>query len=192
MPITSLDKNTALVLIDLQKGIVNLPLAHPVNEVLANASRLLNEFHKLGLPVIIVNVSFASDGGDTIKTRNESKFRPTYPDGWNEITPEIKVLPGDIRVTKHNWNAFYGTDLDLQLRRRGITGIVLAGISTSIGVEGTARGAHERNYNIAFASDAMTDMNKNAHENSLSVIFPRMGEIDTTQAILAKLNERGL
>lgn len=192
MPITSLDKNTALVLIDLQKGIVNLPLAHPVNEVLANASLLLSDFRKSGLPVVIVNVSFSADGADIIKTRNESKFKPSYPDGWDEITPEIQVQPGDIRVTKHNWNAFYGTDLDLQLRRRGVTGIVLAGISTSIGVEGTARGAHERNYNIAFACDAMTDMNINAHENSLSVIFPRMGETDTTHAILAKLNERGL
>lgn len=190
MPVTILDKNTALVLIDLQKGIVGLPLAHPAKDVLSNAAHLLSEFRRHQLPIVIVNVGFSADGGDAIHTRNESQFRPTYNEGWSDITPEIQVLPGDIRITKHNWNAFYGTDLDLQLRRRGITGIVLAGISTSIGVEGTARGAHERNYNITFATDAMTDMNLKAHENSISVIFPRMGELDTTKAIIAKLEQR--
>ena len=94
-------------------------------------------------------------------------------------------------IQKRQWGAFYGTDLDLQLRRRGISKIVLRGIATSIGVESTARDAWERSYNLTFASDAMTDLYADAHERSLSIIFPRIGEIGTTDEILGKLRAIG-
>ncbi len=101
-----------------------------------------------------------------------------------DIVAELDAQPTDIRITKHQWGAFYGTDLDLQLRRRGIAGIVLTGISTSIGVDSTARGANERAYNITFASDAMTDANADSHRHSLERIFPRIGQVRTTAEIL--------
>ena len=94
-------------------------------------------------------------------------------------------------IQKRQWGAFYGTDLDLQLRRRGISKIVLCGIATSIGAESTARDAWERSYNLTFASDAMTDLYADAHERSLSIIFPRIGEIGTTDEILGKLRAIG-
>lgn len=187
MPLTELDKNTALVIIDLQRGVTGLQMIHPVQNIIDNAVELIRAFRQIPLPIVIVNVGLSPDGKDAIRTRNESKFKPAYQKGWNEIIPEIIVMSEDIYITKRNWNAFYGTELDLQLRRRGVTGLVMCGIATSIGVEGTARAAHERNYQLTFASDAMTDSNATAHENSLKVIFPRMGEIDTTQAIVDKL-----
>jgi nicotinamidase-related amidase len=76
------------------------------------------------------------------------------------------------------------------LQKRGVTQIVLAGVATSIGVEGTARDANVKGYNIAFVRDAMTDMEPGAHNNSLDIIFPRIGEIDTTDSVIAHLSQR--
>ncbi|MDB5111762.1 MAG: isochorismatase family protein, partial [Mucilaginibacter sp.] len=110
-----------------------------------------------------------------------------FKEDWLEITPEIETESGDIFITKTTWSAFYNTQLDEELKKRGITGVVMAGISTSIGVEGTARNASERGYNVTFASDAMTDMFMEAHERSMKYIFPRMGEIDVTHKIIEQL-----
>jgi nicotinamidase-related amidase len=100
---------------------------------------------------------------------------------------ELAGHPDDIVVTKRNWGAFHGTDLDVQLRRRGITQIALGGIATSMGVESTARAAHEHGYHVTLAVDAMADMSPEAHENSVVRIFPRLGETGTTDEILALL-----
>jgi len=190
MAITALDPRTALVLIDLQKGIAGSQTVPPAGGVVANAARLVKAFRAAGLPIVAVNVSFAKDGGDALKPRNEKNSATKPSPGWDELMPELELQPADIYITKHNWSAFYGTDLDLQLRRRGITNIVLAGIATSIGVEGTARGAHERAYNVTFAKDAMSDRTLPAHEHSLQVIFPMIGETGTTEEIIEMLKSR--
>jgi nicotinamidase-related amidase len=104
--------------------------------------------------------------------------------------PDVDQLSGhpeDIVVTKRNWGAFHGTDLDGHLRRRGITQIVLTGIATSIGVESTARAAYEHGYNVTLATDAMTDLSADSDEHALTRIFPRLGETGTTAEIIALL-----
>ena len=83
--------------------------------------------------------------------------------------------------------AFFGTSLDAILRKAGVTQIVLAGISTSIGVESTARAAHELGYNVALVTDAMTDRSAEAHRHTVETIFPRLGETDTTERVLKML-----
>jgi nicotinamidase-related amidase len=185
--VTMLDKKTALVLIDLQKSVVQLSLAKPAHEVIANVVKLVDAFRKAHLPVVVVNVN--SSGAAWVKTRKDStrSSRVSFTEDGLNITPEIKTHPDDIFITKHTWSAFYETALDEELKKREVTGIVLAGISTSVGVEGTARAASERGYNIAFARDAMTDMFPDAHEHSLKYIFPRIGETDDTDRIIEKL-----
>jgi nicotinamidase-related amidase len=180
MPFTKLDSKTALVVIDLQKGILSFPTAHPNRPVIEKSARLVRAFRKREWPVVLVNVA----GGAPGRTDNgPMKFTP--PPDWLEIVPELEPQTSDIRVTKKQWGAFYGTNLDLELRRRGVTQIVLAGIATSIGVESTARDAYEHGYNVSLVTDAMTDMSAEAHENSLARIFPRLGETGTTDAMLA-------
>ena len=182
--ITALDKKTALVIIDLQNGIVKLPLARSVSEIISNNLLLIDAFRKAGLPIVIVNVN-PSDAAWT-KSRKDAK-QPAgnaYQSAFFEIIPEIKIQPEDILITKHTWSAFYETSLHERLQQAGVTGIVLSGISTSIGVEATARAASERAYNITFAMDAMTDMFAEAHEHSLKYIFPRIGETGNTQQVI--------
>jgi nicotinamidase-related amidase len=185
---TELDPRTALVTIDLQKGVVAYPTVHPSSDVVANAARLAAAFRKAGLPVVLVNVAFSPDGAERLKPRADAQGPAgEVPPDFAELVPELDTQPTDIRITKRQWGAFYGTELDLQLRRRDVTGIVLAGISTSIGIESTARAAFEHKYNVTFASDAMTDVKEVSHRHSLEHIFPRIGQVRTTDQILATL-----
>jgi nicotinamidase-related amidase len=184
--VTSLDKKTALVLIDLQKGIVQFPVVKPANEILAKAAALVSAFRKANLPVVVVNVDPTKSLLNNMRTDANAKFT-SFPDEWFEITPEIETIEDDIFITKNAWNAFTNPNLDIELKKRGITGIILAGISTSIGVEGTARAASELGYNITFAQDATTDTNADAYEHSVKLIFPRLGEVDDTDRIIEVL-----
>ena len=119
--VTSLDKKTALVLIDLQKGIVQFPLANPVTEVLANAAKLVTAFRRASLPVVIVNVKPALAAAKP-QTRKDAAPRQvgTFTEEWLAIAPEIKTEPGDIFITKQTWNAFFETALDEELKKRNI------------------------------------------------------------------------
>ena len=182
MAITTLDARTALVLIDLQAGIVALPTAHPTSEVVRRAAALAEAFRARGLPVVLVHVDGVAPG------RSEEGVRITsFPPGWTEFVPELGRQPGDIVVSKRTWGAFTGTELEAKLRGAGVTQIVLAGVATSAGVESTARHAHELGFHVTFAVDAMTDMSEEAHANSVRRIFPRIGETGTTEDIIGLL-----
>jgi len=192
--VTALDARTALVLIDLQQGIVSRPLAHPREQVLGNVARLVAAFREHHLPVVVVTVDPSGAAGRKPPRVQLSFNRPPSgtgaPTDFLALAPEIVTRPDDIFITKHTWSAFYKTPLDDQLHSLEVTGIVLAGISTSMGVEGTARSASERGYNLTFPSDAMTDLVPLAHENSIERIFPRLGEIGTTDEVIALLADR--
>ncbi|MBJ6641546.1 isochorismatase family protein [Streptomyces sp. DHE7-1] len=189
MSVTTLDPRTAFVAIDLQNGIVAMPTQpYPTADVISRSAELAGAFRDRGLPVVLVRVSFAPDGADAVPGRTERQARGlAFPEDWDVVVDELAGHPGDIRVTKHNWSAFHGTDLDTQLRRRGITQIVLAGIATSIGVESTARDAYAHGYHVTLATDAMTDSDPAAHAGSVERIFPRLGESGTTAEILELL-----
>ncbi|GAA5000098.1 hydrolase [Streptomyces siamensis] len=190
MAVTTLDPRTALVVIDLQRGIVGAPNLTPNSpaDVVARSVELADAFREQGLPVVLVRVTAAADGSDAAPGRVDGgSSSRSWPEGWDVVVDELSGHPGDIVVTKRNWGAFYGTDLDLQLRRRGVTQIVLTGIATSIGVESTARAAHEHGYHVTLATDAMADMNADSHRNSVERIFPRLGETGTTAEIVELL-----
>ncbi|OXY88864.1 hydrolase [Streptomyces diastatochromogenes] len=189
MSVSTLDPRTALVVIDLQNGIVGMPTQpHAAADVVARTVELAEAFRARDLPVVLVRVSFAPDWADAVPGRTERQARGlSFPEGWDVIVDELSGHPGDIRVTKHNWSALYGTDLDVQLRRRGITQIVLTGIATSIGVESTARDAYAHGYHVTLATDAMADSDAEAHAGSVERIFPRLGESGTTAEILELL-----
>jgi nicotinamidase-related amidase len=165
-----------------------MPTLESGDVIVQRAATLARAFRERDLPVVRVRVAFSADGGDALRSRVDAP-PPAFSRGpeWADLREEIGSGPHDIIITKRQWDAFYGTELDLQLRRRKITGIVFAGISTSIGVESTARHGRELGYEIAIARDAVTDTVREAHENSLTRIFPRLGQIDTSAAIIAAL-----
>ena len=185
MALTTLDPNTALIVIDLQKGIVAFPTAHPAAEIVKQASMLADAFRRHGLPIVLVNVTGGAPG-----RAEQARNLGERPADWAELVPELNQQPTDHTVTKRTWGAFTHTGLDEHLKKLGVTQVVIVGVATSIGVESTARHAHENGYNVALAVDAMTDMNPDAHHNSVTRIFPRLGETGTTQQIIDLLDRR--
>ena len=181
---------TALVVIDLQKGVVTMPTEpYSAKSVVANAAKLADAFRKNTMLVFLVRVTFSPDGKDTLKPIADSptQWKQSLPADWADIVPELGPKPEDIVITKRQWGAFHGTELDLQLRRRGIKTIVLCGISTNIGVESTARFAYEYGYQQIFAEDATAARSKEEHEHTLKTTFARIGRVRKTQEIMDAL-----
>lgn len=180
-------RSTALILIDLQNGILGMPLApRGAAEVLATAKALAARFRAAGSLVVPVRVGWAHDYADAPRQPVDRPMtRPAggLPAGWSDLAEGV-AEPGDIPVTKRQWGAFTGTDLDLQLRRRGIGTIVLGGIATNFGVESTARHAWELNYAVVFAEDAMTSLSAEMHGFAVESILPRIGIVSQAADIL--------
>ncbi|MDL2408151.1 isochorismatase family protein [Rhizobium calliandrae] len=188
MALTTLDPKTALIVVDLQKGIVGAALMGSIAPVVDRSAALLREFRNRSLPVILVNAAGGAPG------RTEQPRRHTEPllPGFTDFIPQVDQQPTDIVVTKRSWGAFATTDLDWQLKSLDVTQVVIIGVATSTGVEATARQAYEAGFNVALAVDAMTDTRPEAHEYSIRNIFPRLGETATTEDIINELAKRDL
>ena len=184
MPVTELDPTTALLVVDLQKGVMGMPVQPPADGVLANSVRLIDAFRAHGLPVVLINAAGGAPGRTEFSAATAAMVRP---EGWDELVAELGSHPDDILITKRTWGAFHHTDLDAKLHERGVTQVVVVGIATSAGVESTARQAHEHGYHVTLATDAMADRGPEVHANSIERVFPRLGETGTTAEILALL-----
>ncbi|WP_394883381.1 isochorismatase family protein [Clostridium baratii] len=181
----SLDINfnkTALVIIDLQEGIVKMSNGE---EIVNKAKKLVDKFRENDGFIAFVHVDF-HDGKDMLNpdTDKEDNKVSIPSKSWANFCKELDVRNDDYTVKKRQWGAFFGTDLDLELRRRGIDTIVLCGISTNIGVESTARQAYERGYNQIFIEDAMKAGSQEAHDATIKYIFSRIGKIRSTEEFL--------
>ena len=186
MPVTTLDPRTALVVIDLQQGLRGYTLVHPIGEVIARAAALAAAFRRRGLPVVLVNAA-GRPGGRTEQSR--PSLAP--PPDWMALVPELRAQPGDIFVTKTAPGAFGDSPLAAELRGRGVTQVVVVGVSTSQGVEATARGAYDLGFNVTLALDAMSDTDAQSHAASLR-FFPRIAETGSTEDVLALLEQQGV
>ena len=183
MPLTKLDPTAALIVIDLQKGIVAIPTAHPTAEIVSRSALLARDFRKKGLPVVLVNVTGRAPG-----RTNAGMPNFPFPPDWTELVPELEQQTSDLLITKQRVGAFIGTTLDQELRQRGVTQIFMTGIATSAGVESTARSGYALGYDVVFVVDAMTDRDADAHRHCVEKIFPKLGETETTENALKFLS----
>ncbi len=186
MPLTILDPNIALIVVDLQKGIVNGNFIHPIGGVVDQTRALIDAFRAKNLPVVLVNVAGRAPG----RTEQGPRSSLTFAEGWTDLLPQLDRQPSDIAVTKRSWGAFATTNIEAQLKARGVTHVVVTGVATSVGVEATARQAYEQGFNVTLALDAMTDMREEAHEYCIRIVFPRLGETGSTQEIISLLDRR--
>jgi nicotinamidase-related amidase len=182
MPLTTLDPTAALIVIDLQKGIVAMPTVHPTAEIVDLSAQLARAFREKGLPVVLVNVTARAPG------RTDTAWpRTSFPADWADLVPELDPQTGDILISKQCVGAFVRTPLQDQLQQRGVTQVFLTGVATSFGVEATARSAFDYGYNVVLVTDAMTDRDADSHRHSIEKIFPRIGETETTENVLKRL-----
>ncbi|HEY2679032.1 MAG TPA: hydrolase [Steroidobacteraceae bacterium] len=176
-------KTSALVLIDLQKMVMAATLApHSAAAVYERSMRLAAAFRTAGALVVRVRVSFSPDFLDALRLPvDRPSNHSAWPAGWDEF-PEPPPA-SDLVITKRQWGAFHGTELDLQLSRRGINRIVLGGIATNMGVESTARAAAEHGYELVIAEDLCSSMSAEMHSFSFEHILPRLARITSAEAI---------
>ena len=186
MPITKLDPKSALVVVDLQNGVAAQAMAHPVEDVVGRSAELAKTFRDRALPVVLVNVAGRPPG----RTEQGSRAVGEVPDDFTDLLPALDPQSSDLLITKNTRGAFTHTGLEERLQKLGVTQVVITGIATSVGVESTARDAHERGFHVAVVGDAITDGDLDAHEHSLTQVFPQIGEIGTTDEVLALLGER--
>ncbi|MBC6309624.1 isochorismatase family protein [Listeria sp. FSL L7-1582] len=181
-------EKTALVLIDLQNGIIGHHSAPYTPEaIIKRAGELAKAFVAKGGFVVLVRVS-TLDGKDMLHpATDQEQSAAAYPDGWDVIVPELATIDGTYTMTKRQWGAFHGTDLDSQLRRRGVDTIVLGGVSTGIGVDTTAREAFQLGYNQIFVEDVMGAANKEMHDYVCQTIFPRIGKLRSSAEVISCL-----
>jgi nicotinamidase-related amidase len=184
MSFTQIDEKTALLVIDLQYGIVALNTCHQSTAIIENCCELIDQFRKLSLPVCFVNVDGAAPGRTQMPKSIASK-----PANWSQLISELQPQPDKLLITKKTWGAFINTDLQLLLQARGITQLVICGIATSMGVESTARQGFELGYNISLPIDTMTDINEAVHKNSVNAIFPKLSETGCTADLLTLLKK---
>ena len=184
MPLSTIDPTPALIVVDLQKGVTARAEMKPI---LDNSVALAAAFRERGFPVALVTVEGGAPGRTDAHQSAGGQSSRQRPADWAELSPELEHESADIRIAKRRWGAFTGTDLDAILRERGVTQVIVTGVATSIGVESTARTAHELGYHVVIATDAVADVTPEAHANSIDRIFPRMSETATTAEILTAL-----
>jgi nicotinamidase-related amidase len=180
MPLTTVDPRPALIVVDLQAGIA--PHASP--SVIENNAALTAAFRKHSHTVVLVNVAGGAPGRTE---RNPAGGASQIPAEATVLIPELGATEDDITVTKRTWGAFASTDLHAQLQARGITQVFVTGVATSIGAESTAREAHALGYHVVVVPDAMSDVAPEAHDAAVSLVFPRLGEVATTTAVIEAL-----
>jgi nicotinamidase-related amidase len=180
-------QKTALVLIDLQNGIVGMnPVPHTAAQVVENSRKLAESFRALGAPVVYVRVDlndFMNHPVDQPHDRGDKLL----PAAASEIAASAGFQPGDILITKRHWGAFAGTDLEQQLRSHGVDTVVLTGISTNAGVESTARQGTGLGFAFVLVEDACSSQNAEHHRFAFENIFPRLTRVRSTDEVLAAL-----
>jgi nicotinamidase-related amidase len=183
-------RSTAAILIDLQQGIVSRPLdPYDAKTVVDNAALLAGAVSQAGGLVVAVNVAFSPDEGDRLRAPIDSPMpAAATPPDWSDLVPEIAAVRAPVTITKRNWSAFHGTELDLQLRRREIRTIIIGGIATNFGVESTAREGWQYGYHVIIAEDACSSSGgPGMHRFAVEKIFPRLGRVRSTAEILGAL-----
>ena len=182
---------TALIVIDLQQGILSPePVPHGRDQIIANSAELGRMFAAAGAPIVLTITDFAPGYADAPKGLADTPW--ALPEGglspdFATLVPEIEALPAAVLITKRQMSAFFGTEVDLQLRRRGCRTVVICGVATNLGVEATARAAFDLGYHVIVAADACGSVAPGWHEFAIENILPRIARVRLTADIAAAL-----
>jgi len=181
--------HTALVMIDPQNWTLGMPISpHAADTVVGNAVMLARAVRAAGGMVALTRAAFSPGYADMLRTPVDMALNVPasgIPPQALAFRAEMKALDAEVVITKRQWSAFHGTELDLQLRRRGMTTVVIGGVMTNFGVESTARDAWQHNYAVVVAEDACSSLNPDMHRFAVEKILPRVARVRSSAAIAA-------
>lgn len=184
---------TAFVAIDMQKEIVNNGTLspHTAASILTNNDLLAKALkHTVALKVL-VNVDISTFPYLSQQTDMGGMTAASVPPEFTDLLlkDSLKDTDNMLTITKYNPSAFFGTSLDLQLRRRGIETIILSGVATTNGVYATALDAFQHGYHVVLAEDACSDRDKESHQLFINKIFPKTARIRSTKQIIEAIQQ---
>lgn len=189
---TSLNlSKTAYLAIDLQDGILNNGVLAPYSSdaVLLASDQLAETFKNTEALITLVNVDATSF--HYLHPARYTREQPIkVPDSYMQLSMAIATddtASNVVTVTKHNPGAFFGTDLDLQLRRRGIDTIILSGLTTSNGVYATALDAFQHGYQLYIVEDATSDRDPDLHHLFFDKLYPKLGTVVTLDQVFSMI-----
>jgi nicotinamidase-related amidase len=183
-------RRTALLVMDYQNGILDRIEASTA--LLEAAHEAIELVRSRGGTIGYVRVGFAEDqvptgtmGRRIGREAARTMFAADAP--GTQIHDRIAPQDGDIVVRKTRVGAFGTTDLDGQLRVRGIDTLVLAGISTSGVVLSTVRDGHDRDYRLVLVADLCADPESDVHDFLIERVLPRQADVITREALTGLL-----
>ena len=190
--LTSKEAETlALLVMDVQQGIVER-FGDEDGGLLERLGSALEAARAAGVMVIYVRLAFRS-GYPEISSANRSFAALSESGGFTDddpatqIHPAIAPRPGETVVVKKRVSAFSGSDLELVLRAKHVTSLVLTGISTSGVVLSTLREAADRDYRLLVLTDGCADRDPEVHRVLIEKVFPRQAEIASVAEWTARI-----
>lgn len=183
---------TAFVAIDMQKGIVNNGTLspHTAQSILSNNDLLVRTLKRTAALKVLVNVDISTFPYLSQQTDMGGMTASVPPEFTDLLLKDsLKDTDNMLTITKYNPSAFFGTSLDLQLRRRGIETIILSGVATTNGVYATALDAFQHGYHIVLAEDACSDRDKESHQLFIKKIFPKTARVRSTKQIIEAIQQ---
>jgi biuret amidohydrolase len=218
-PLDLPEGGTALIVVDLQRAFVQPDGRFPqlmsvlapgaidqyrdrvAAQVIPNAKRLIAAFRRAGRPVVFTGAGTRTgDGSDLAgwlrgfdQLSREVIGTPVWPgvkDADWAMDASVADLEGEIVVQKTTADPFISTDLAEQLRSRGVTTVVVCGLTTDVCVAATARGAADRDFQTVVAEDACATLSDQLHRASLDVIGLAFGRVARAEEIVGKLEDQ--
>jgi ureidoacrylate peracid hydrolase len=197
-------RKAALVVVDLQNAFMMPGVAHALcamaPSIVPNVNRLAEALRQAGGTVVWVRTTATqecltewSQYYEHLTPAQQQKRIEALADGskGHEFWPELDIRPEDLIVTKLRYSAFIqgASDLEAQLRGRGIDTVLITGTVTSVCCESTARDAMMRNFRTVMISDGNAANTDADHANALIAFYNNFGDVETTDAVVGHLRE---
>jgi len=184
-------KRSVLLIVDMEYGFLDSKSPLFVNlgfEIVTNIKKILNIYREKKLQIIFVKREHRKSGIDIDKTRVEifkkSKGLILENDKSSEIIDDLKPLKDEIIVIKRRWSSFFGTELDMLLRRLNIKNLIVTGIQTPNCIRATVYDALSLDYNVIVISDATASKSEKIQKNNLFDIENLGVDVLTTDELI--------
>ena len=187
-------QRTALLVLDMQNGLcdprgststLGVDVAK-CTAAIAPCRTLITAARDHHVPVIHCTTELASATPPPGSLAAVFDIAGMAPGTWDaEIVDSLQPAPGDHRIVKHRWNAFYGTPLDSLLFDLRIETVIAIGVRTNLSVQSTVRDAAHRDYRTYVVGDATADIDPETHAGALRALGWAFCTVVSTEEVLA-------
>lgn len=181
----------AILVVDVQPVFIGLPLYPPVDGVLHRLKTFVSRARAAGALIVDIRIAIPKDCFTDVWEAQYGVKAPNFaeliaPDSpESQFHPDFAPEPGDLVVVKTRYSAFVNTTLESTLRSRGVTTVVVAGLTADVCVGSTARDAFQREFHVITLSDCTAEATQQIYESCLGTLQGCFGRVMTSDELLA-------